>query len=193
MGPMRFQSETDCRKCQGEGEIIIQKCSICNGNKNTEHSKEINVTIPPGIKPEHTIIERNAGHDIENVVSDLKINIEERPHNFYKRQDLDIKCNITISLLEALTGFQKEFTLLDGSKITFQTNNITKPHTKLYLKGHGFVNVQNQSQRGNLICGIHIEFPNKLEHEWLEKLINNSQNKKYSADNNKFDIVIEKN
>jgi molecular chaperone DnaJ len=191
MGPMAIQQETMCSKCNGSGQFIITKCISCNGNKNTEGIKELNIDIPPGIKPEHNIIKQNGGHEIENVVSDLKINIEEKPHVFYKREDKNIRCKIHINLIEALTGYQKEFTLLDGSKILYSTKEITKPNSKLRLKGKGFSDVNNKNDRGDLLCYITIDFPENLDANWIEELVMKTNSNLINNDND-FEVIIDR-
>jgi molecular chaperone DnaJ len=191
MGPMEIHQESECRRCNGIGETIIVKCSTCRGNKNVEGIKELNIDIPAGIKSEHTIVKQNGGHEIENVSSDIKINIEEMPHNFYKRDDRNIKCKIHISLIEALSGYEREFTLLDGSKIKYKTREITKPHSKLRLKGSGFSDVNNKNDRGDMLCYITIDFPDKLDANWIETLIEKTDSNIENNINN-FEVIIDK-
>lgn len=191
MGPMVIQNESMCGKCNGSGQMITNRCTTCKGNKNIEAIKELNIDIPPGIKPEHNIVKQNGGHEIENIISDLKLNITEKPHNFYKRDDKNIKCKININLIEALTGYQKEFTLLDGSKILYSTKEVTKPNSKLRLKGKGFSDVNNKNDRGDLLCYITIDFPEKLDANWIEDLVMKTNSSTIVNDNN-FEVIIDK-
>lgn len=187
MGPMVISNQTECGKCKGSGDIILIKCSDCNGKCNLDAIKEIIVEIPSGIKPDHVIMKDNGGHEIKDVHSDLKISIEELPHDIYKRDNNDIKCKIHISLLDALVGYEKEFKLLDGTTIRYETKEITKPRTKLYLRGQGFPEI-NSKKKGDLICNILIDFPNKLDDKWIEELII-SRNQKSNTNN--FEVVID--
>jgi molecular chaperone DnaJ len=191
MGMMAIQQETTCGKCNGSGKMVINKCVSCNGNKNIESVKEFNIDIPVGIKPEHNIIKQNGGHEIDNVVSDLRINIEEKPHKIYKRDDKNIKCKININLIEALTGYQKEFILLDGSKILYSTKEITKPNSKLRLKGKGFSDINNKNDRGDLLCYITIDFPENLDANWIEELVMKTNRNDINNDNN-FEVIIDR-
>jgi molecular chaperone DnaJ len=187
IGPMMISNQTECNKCKGIGEIILIKCSDCNGKCNLEVIKEIIVEFPSGIKPEHIIMKEKGGHEIKDVHSDLKISIEEIPHEIYKRDNNDIRCKIHISLLDALVGYEKIFKLLDGSTIKYETKEITKPKTKLYLRNNGIIDL-NTKKKGDLICNIIIDFPNKIEDIWIEELIV-SRNKKTNTNN--FETIID--
>jgi molecular chaperone DnaJ len=192
MGPMMIQNEMQCNKCNGTGEILITSCLLCNGRKNIENMKELNIDIPAGIKEEHVIIKQNGGHEIDNVNSDLKINIEEKNHEYYKRDDKNIKCKIHISLLEALVGYEKEFILLDGSKIMYNTKQITKPNTKLRLKGYGFCDITNKNNKGDMLCYITIDFPEKIDINWIEDLVLKTNDDIQNDNNNNFEVIIDK-
>jgi molecular chaperone DnaJ len=189
MGIAVIANVIPCNKCSGTGEIILIKCMTCNGKCNLEMTKDLIVEIPAGIKQEHIIMKENGGHEMKDTVSDLKLSIEELPHSFYKRETNDLKCKIHISLLEALIGYEREFTLLDGRKIKYETREITKPRTKLYLRGYGMPNINKTDTNGDLICNVSIDFPNKLEDKWIEELILN-RNKKNNITSD-FEVVVD--
>jgi molecular chaperone DnaJ len=187
MGPMVISNQAECGKCRGTGDIILIKCMECNGKCHIELVKDVSVEFPAGIKLEHVVFKEHGGHEINDIESHLKIGIEELPHDFYKRDDKNIRCKIHISLLESLIGYEREFKLLDGSTIRYETKEITKPRTKLYLRNHGFADIHTKI-KGDLICSITIDFPNKLDDKWIEELIVN-RNKKTNTNN--FETIIE--
>jgi molecular chaperone DnaJ len=187
MGPMIISNQVECNKCKGTGDIVLIKCTECSGRCHIELIKDINIEFPAGIKLEHFILKENNGHELNDIDSILKISIEEIQHNKYKRDDKDIKCKINISLLEALIGYEREFKLLDGTTIKYETKEITKPRTKLYLRGNGFMDIHS-NKRGDLICTVIIDFPNKLDDRWIEELIVNRNQK---TNTNNFETIID--
>lgn len=176
MGPIVLQQEGECNRCNGSGKIVVTKCDICNGNEFINSSKDMIIDIPAGIKANHIIIKENQGHEVDNVKSDLKVHIEELPHTLYKRDGNDLKCRMNISLIEALSGYNKELQLLDGTKTRLTSSEVTQPNTKLNINGGGFPDIENKGNRGKIICSLDIVFPDKLTGEWVEQLIN-SMNK----------------
>lgn len=47
---------------------------------------------------------------------DVTITIKEKEHKLFKRKHADLTMTLKLSLYEALSGFTKEFTFLDGCK-----------------------------------------------------------------------------
>jgi molecular chaperone DnaJ len=173
IGPINMTNEILCNNCKGNGKIIIEKCKKCNGNTYIEDEKNIEIKIPAGITNNNFLFIKNNGHKLKNIDSDIKILIKEIPHNLYKRNEYNIEYIININLIEALKGFNREFIYLNGEKLIFNTNNITKPDTKLILKNKGLKNINN-GEFGNLICYIKIDFPNNINNNWINELSNYS-------------------
>lgn len=59
------------------------------------------------------------------------ITIKEKEHKVFKRKQADLAMTLKITLYEALCGFEKEFTFLDGCKhvITCKPGDIIQPNS----------------------------------------------------------------
>ena len=142
-----------CPQCKGNGILlktirmgpmiqqIQEKCNQCNGekyfyNKKTIH-KKINVSVPKGIYTNKKIIIDEKGDDIpDGLAGDIHIIINELPHKKLIRKGYDLYYEKTITLVEALCGFEFYFEHLDGRKLFIKTkpNEIIKPFHKNIMK-----------------------------------------------------------
>lgn len=62
---------------------------------------------------EHTFVAEGEPH-IDGEPGDLKIRIVTKPHPIFERKGDDLYCNVTISLVDALKGFEMQLKHLDG-------------------------------------------------------------------------------
>ena len=68
----------------------------------------------------------------------VNIKLIEMPHPLFIRDKNDLKIHLEISLKEALLGFYKYVTHLDGRSVEIdRVGQITKPGLILRLKGEG--------------------------------------------------------
>ena len=68
----------------------------------------------------------------------VNIKLIEMPHTLFTRDKNDLKIHLEISLKEALLGFYKYITHLDGRSVEIdRVGLITKPGLILRMKGEG--------------------------------------------------------
>merc|ERR1711871_794458 len=83
-------------------------------------------------------------------------------HHRFRREGNDLHHTMTISLRDALLGFDKVVKQLDGSDIRVHKKKVTKPGEVKVLKGHGMPLYEFPSEFCNLHVKFEIEFPKKL-------------------------------
>ena len=101
----------------------------------------------------------------EHVKGDLLININQLDHPIFKRTGPDLNTELTITLKEALTGFERNIEHLDKSNIKINCKSIIGPNTIKRVEGSGF------SSEGALIIKFNIIFPNELTDFQKDQLI----------------------
>lgn len=85
-----------------------------NGKRVNE---EITINVQPGWKEGTKITYENMGDVSPTVVpSDLIITIKQKPHPVYTRDNNDLIIEVSISLHDALYGYNKNITTLDDNK-----------------------------------------------------------------------------
>ncbi len=150
--------------------LEIERWILENGNKVFE-KETIYVDIPPGIDDNEMIILRDKGNIInENCKGDIKINILIQNNTAFKRSGLDLLLEKNISLKESLCGFTFELKYINGKSYTLNNNkgNIIPPEYKKVYPGMG---LKRGEHKGNMIIVFHVEFPEKLTDEQIEKLV----------------------
>ena len=102
---------------------------------------------------------------------DVKLCIKINNETDFKRSGLDLILEKNISLKEALCGFTFELNYLNGKSYTLNNNkgNIIPPEYKKLYPGMGLTRGEH---KGNMIIHFHIEFPEKLTDEQIEKIKN---------------------
>ena len=149
--------------------IDIERWIMENGIQVYEN-ETIYVTIPQGIDDNEIIHLENKGHVLnQNVKGDVKIAVKIINDTEFKRAGLDLIYEKHISLKEALCGFTFEINYLNGKSYTLNNNkgNIIPPEYKKIYPNMGLTRGEHT---GNMIIHFHIDFPEKLSDEQIEKL-----------------------
>ncbi len=147
----------------------IERWVLENGTKVFE-KETVYIEIPPGIDDNEMLILRDKGHIIsEQCKGDVKISISVQNNTAFKRSGLDLILEKHISLKESLCGFSFELRYLNGKSYTLNNNkgNIIPPEYRKVYPGMG---LKRGDHKGNMIIIFHIDFPEKLTNEQIEKL-----------------------
>ena len=80
-------------------------------------------------------------------------------HNTFERKGDDLYTNVTLSLLDALNGFDLEIPHLDGHKVKVHRDKITWPGAKIKKSKEGMPNYHDNLQRGTLFITFDVNFP----------------------------------
>ena len=155
-----------------DGAIIpveIERWILENETKMFEN-ETIYVNIPKGVDDNEIILLQNKGnYASESCIGDLKLFIKVENKSEFERIGLDLLCHKTITLKESLCGFSFELPYLNDK--TFSINNtggnIIPPEYKKVIPKLG---LSRDDRVGSLIIMFHIQFPEKLSAEQLDKL-----------------------
>lgn len=112
-GPLIQQVQSTCRACNGMGKIFELK----------SQREILDVYIPKGSPNDHKIVFREMADEHPDAeTGDVIFIIKERAHKDFKRLGADLFVDRTISLVEALCGFELRITHLDGRKLLIQSS-----------------------------------------------------------------------
>ncbi|KAJ0102275.1 hypothetical protein Patl1_05837 [Pistacia atlantica] len=127
-----------CAKCKGKGSKsgASMKCSGCQGS---------------GMKP-------------ETITGDIVFLLQQREHPKFKRKGDDLFVEHTLSLTEALCGFQFILTHLDGRQLLIKSNpgEVVKPDQFKAINDEGMPMYQRPFMRGKLYIHFTVDFPDSL-------------------------------
>lgn len=149
--------------------IDVERWIVEKGIKVFE-KETLYISIPKGIDENEMIIIENKGNSInENCKGDVKVFIKIINNTEFERIGLDLLIKRTISLKEALCGFQFELKYINGKSYTLNNNsgNIITPDYRKVIPNMGLT---RDTHVGNLIIQFQVDFPKSLTEETMNKL-----------------------
>jgi len=98
------------------------------------------------------------------IPGDVHLTVRVARHKVFERRGDDLHTEIRVSLREALTGFDKALTHLDGHEVRVRraAGAVTKPFEVITIKKEGMPLHKTPSQAGNLHCRVVVDFPDRL-------------------------------
>ncbi len=174
-GQVRFQQgffsiSRTCERCKGEGKIITDPCKSCKGQGRIRQYKSVSVKVPAGVDTGSRLRISGEGEMGLNggPKGDLYIIINVEEHPFFKRDGIDIYCEVPVSFPQAVLGAEIEVPTLEGtSKIKIPPG--TPSGRIFHIKGKGIPKLGGHS-KGDQIVSIYIDVPKKLNPRQKELL-----------------------
>lgn len=168
-----FSIQQTCPTCHGEGEMVSDPCTHCQGQGRVRESKKLSVKIPAGVDNGDRIRlhgEGEAGTQ-GGGSGDLYVQIQIKPHPLFERHNQDLHCEVPVSFMHAALGGNIEVPTLEG-RVALKIPGETQTGKVLRLRGKGMKSVRGHAP-GDLLCKIVVETPvnlSKEQKELLEKL-----------------------
>lgn len=180
---------TLCPACDGRGVVVelrqialgmvqhLQRtCSECGGEgyraKKKKERKVLEVHVDKGMRHNQKIVFRGMADEKPNMeAGNINFIVQEREHALFKRKGADLLVAKTLSLNEALCGFEWKILHLDGREVVIKS----KPGEVIRAEGHGgkpFVKIVpsegmpslgNPFVKGDLYVLFTVQFPSDGE------------------------------
>jgi molecular chaperone DnaJ len=160
-----IRQSTVCPRCSGSGKVPEKPCKKCQGTGRVMEKKTVTVHIPAGIDTGQTLRltgEGEAGQRGEKS-GDLLVHIEVESDARFERDGDDIRSRLTIDVLDAVLGADKEVDTVHGP-VTFSVPAGTQPGQMLRIKSKGMP-VIHSSRHGDHYITVEITIPTKLSRE----------------------------
>eukprot|EP00956_Cyclotella_meneghiniana_P028790 scaffold68055_cov60-Cyclotella_meneghiniana.AAC.2 len=184
-----------CSACDGQGVVIElrqialgmvqqlqRRCTECGGQgyvaDKRKERKILDVLVEKGMKHNQKIVFRGLADEKPNQeAGDVNFIIQEKEHEVFKRKGADLLITKTLSLNEALCGFEWIVKHLDGREVLIKSKpgEVIKPEAS---SQHPFVKIVpnegmpshgNPFVKGNLYVLFRVEFPS--DNELSEKAV----------------------
>lgn len=167
MGQVRIQQgfftiQQACPSCHGEGQIVADPCKHCRGHGRMEQRKTLSVKIPAGIDEGDRIRLTGEGEAGTHGAApgDLYVQIAIKSHAIFTREANHLHCEVPISFAVAVLGGEVEIPVLDGL-VNLHIPAETQSGTVLRLRGKGVKGLRG-GLTGDLFCRVMVETPVSL-------------------------------
>lgn len=165
LGPnMIQQMQHVCPDCKGSGETIVEKdrCGQCKGQKVVQDKKLLEVHVEKGMQHGQKItFQGEADEAPDTVTGDIVFVLQQKEHPKFKRKVDDLFVEHTLSLTEALCGFQFPLTHLDGRQLLIKSTpmEIIKPGQFKAINDEGMPHYQRPFMKGRLYIHFSVDVP----------------------------------
>lgn len=88
----------------------------------------------------------------------------------FRRDGDDLRHDVDIDLKEALTGWRRTISTIDGKQINVGSTGPTPPTWTDRFPNLGMPKSKKPNERGDLIVGVKIKFPTSLTQDQKNKL-----------------------
>ena len=127
-------------------------------------TRSIKVTVPRGVEGGSKLKIPGGG---ERGVKggkpgDLIITFKIKPHDFFRREGLDIHVTVPINLAQATLGSRMGVKTVDGKKVRFRIPPGTQNGTKFRIRGQG---IQKDGRVGDQYVEVTVGIPETLTDE----------------------------
>lgn len=166
-----FVTSRVCDACRGEGKIIKDPCTVCNGQGRVKRRRTMTVDIPAGIDDGQTISLRGEGDrgTRGGPAGDLLITVRIKRHELFTREGYNVLCEVPITFVQATLGCDIEVPTIDG-KIRYHIPEGTQTDTVFRLKNKGIPSLRG-GIRGDQMVKVVVEIPKNLSQKQKELLI----------------------
>ena len=161
----RMQTQGVCPTCGGEGKVISDPCTKCNGEGTVRGEEVVEIRIPAGVGAGMRLNVSGKGNAARHggINGDLQVLIEEIPSEDFVRDGNDLIHNLNIPVTTALLGGNVEVPTID-SRVKIKIDAGTHAGKVLRLRGKGLPDV-NGYGRGDILIVVDLTIPSKLSKE----------------------------
>jgi molecular chaperone DnaJ len=162
----QFVNVTLCDRCNGEGQIIADPCTECQGRGVVRAKQAVAVEVPPGADEGIQLRLNGQGEPAPRggVPGHLYVVLHVQPHRFFKRQGNDLLLEMPINVAQAALGDEFTVPTLDGKEVTIKVPPGTQSGRIMRIRGEG-VPFLREHGRGDLQVHIKVRTPTELSEE----------------------------
>ncbi|ROW15842.1 hypothetical protein VPNG_02437 [Cytospora leucostoma] len=151
-------------------KMKIKRKTFDDTGKRTTTDQVLDVPIKAGLKKGSKIRFKGVGDQEEGGQQDLCFVVEEKAHPIFSRDGDDLSMTVDLDLKEALTGWKRTVTTIDGKQINLDKAGPTQPGSQETYPGLGMPVSKKPGQRGNFIIKYNVKFPTTLTAEQKKTL-----------------------
>ena len=155
----------------GPGFYVQQQVQVDSKELCRMEDTPLEMTIERGASSgDQIVMERMAEQRPSMIPGNVIVKIKQLDDAVFVREGNNLKTSVTVNLREALLGFRKDITHLDGTLVPLITSAVTQPMQVIRIPGEGMPLKNDPDTRGDLFVTVKIEFPKVLSKEQQESI-----------------------
>ncbi len=158
----QFVSVSECERCHGRGNIVLDPCKECRGQGSVRAPRKLEVRVPAGIDEGFHLRLSGEGEagDPGGPPGDLFIEFSIKPHSVFRRMGQDLHLEMPVNIAQAALGATIEVPTIDGiTELRLEPG--TQSGDTLRLRGKGVPNLRG-GPRGDQIISWSVLVPRNL-------------------------------
>jgi len=161
------RSPETCSLCHGSGEVRGAMCPRCDGTGQTKTTRELEVTIPKGVRTGSRVrVSGQGGPGVSGGPNgDVYLVIKIVPHPRFEREGDDLTETIRVPLYTAILGGEVVIPTMEKDlALTIPAG--TQPGRVFRLRGKGMPSLESRGNtHGDLLARVEIDLPQNLSDE----------------------------
>jgi molecular chaperone DnaJ len=155
-----------CPECGGLGSLISNPCPDCGGDGRVRARRTVTVKVPAGVDDGMRLRLSGEGEvgPGGGPPGDLYVEIRERPHPRFTRDQDDLHCRLQLPMTAAALGTEITLKTLDGEE-NLVVKAGTQPGAVQTLRGRGVPHLNRGVGRGDLHVHFDVVTPTRLDAE----------------------------
>lgn len=161
--------EIELRNVQMGPMVMQQQVEVPSRQKCRVEQVSLTLAVDPGMASGDAIAFKGMGEQQpRKVPGDVVLTLKASPHPTFRRAGMDLHAEMDVSVREALLGFERTLKHLDGRRITFVVDGVTKPFGVVRIAGEGMPQRGDPTQRGDLYIKFRFVMPEDGP-RWLQQ------------------------
>lgn len=151
-----------CPTCEGQGTTVTDPCPVCDGEGRADATREVEVTIPPGVEHGDRIRVRGEGEAARGggQSGDLHVEVRIADHEVFERSGRDLLGELSVPVTQAALGAHLTIPTLDG-EAELDIPAGSQPGSQLLIRRRGLP-AKGGGQRGDIRLRLRVEVPRDL-------------------------------
>lgn len=148
--------------CVAKGKAWLPNCKACPDGPTQQDRVSLTVDVVRGMRNGESItFAEVADEQMDHIAGNLVLTIKSETHPVFERQGDDLRTTLTISLEEALVGFEKTVEQLDGRDVFIKKDSVTACEDVFVVRGEGMPK-KGGGGFGNMFVDFKIVYPSVL-------------------------------
>lgn len=168
---MFAQTQSTCNECGGRGTVIVNKCPHCHGEKVIDHTAHYTLEVTAGMPEGHEVVFEGEGDESPDwEPGDVVLRVRSsKVRGGWRRKETSLYWRETIGVEEALLGFERNITHLDGHTVQLKRAGVTQPGFVQTISGEGMP-VFEGTGHGDLYVEYNVVLPTSLSPDLKRRL-----------------------